>query len=58
MPIDRDDADERQARIEQMIEEFRQAKQRALVRRGRRLWRSAEARQQIVALEAEPERIH
>jgi hypothetical protein len=58
MPINRDEPEERLARIEQMIEEFREAKQRELVRWGRRLWRRAEARQQIVALEAEPERIH
>jgi hypothetical protein len=58
MPIDRNDTEERLARIEQMIEEFRQAKQRELVRRGLRLWRRAEARQQMVVLDAEPERIH
>jgi hypothetical protein len=41
-----------------MIEELREPKQRELVRWGLRLWRGVEARQQIVALEAEPERIH
>ena len=41
-----------------MIEELRETKQRELVRWGLRLWRRVEARQQIVALEAEPERIH
>ena len=57
VPKDRN-AEEREARIEQVIAEFRDAKQRELVRRGRRLWRQAEARQQIAELEAAPKRIH
>jgi len=59
MSTDGGDIDERLARIEQMIEEFREAKQRELVvRRRLRLWRGAQARRQMVVLEAEPERIH
>ncbi len=43
MAIERDDADERQARIEMMIVEFRTAQQRRLVRRGIGSWKRAEA---------------
>jgi hypothetical protein len=57
MALERNDTDDRLIRIEQMIEEFREARQRRLVRRALRFWRKAKALQQIVDLEVEPERI-
>src|SRR5437763_15666296 len=38
---------DRRARIEQMIEDYRRAKQRRLMRRAIALWRKTEARQQV-----------
>jgi hypothetical protein len=58
MVIHRIDPIERRARIEQLIERYRAAKQRRFLQRAMRLWRNAEARQQIVELEASPQRIH
>jgi hypothetical protein len=49
MAIDRNDSDERQARLDTMIEEFRAAQQRQLVKRGIVLWKRAEAAQQAMA---------
>jgi len=49
---------ERISRIEQMIDEYREAKRRRLVRRAIRLWRRTEARQQLIHLEAPSERVH
>jgi len=48
MAIDRDDRDERQARIDALIEQFRAAQQRRLVKRGIALWKRAEAAQQAM----------
>jgi hypothetical protein len=58
MPDDPARATARRARIDQMIEFYRLAKQRRLMRRAMRLWRHAEADHQIVKLEAPPERVH
>jgi hypothetical protein len=52
------DLEERQAQIERMIECYGAAKQRRLLRRAMRLWRLAEVHQQLVRLEAAPERVH
>ena len=38
MGIDRDDRSERQERIERMMNEFREAERRRLVKRGIELW--------------------
>jgi hypothetical protein len=48
MTIDRKKSDERQARIDAMIEEFRAAQQRRLVKRGIALWNRAEAAQRAM----------
>jgi len=58
MVIDRIDPTERRARIEQLIEKYRAAKQCRLRRRAMRLWRNTEVRQKIVELEASPPRVH
>jgi hypothetical protein len=58
MPIDPTEAQERLARIVQMIEEYRWADERRRLKRALRLWRKGEAQQQLVELEAEPERVH
>jgi len=55
---DRIDPAERRARIEQLIEEYRVAKQLRLLRSALRLWRKTEARQRFVAIHAPPRRIH
>jgi hypothetical protein len=58
MPEDPGPAKARRARIDQMIEQYRVAKQRRLMRRAVRLWRQAETDHQLVRLEALPERVH
>jgi hypothetical protein len=49
---------ERRARIEQMIDEYREAKQRRLVQRATTLWRKTETHRRLVNFEAPPERVH
>ena len=49
MAIDRNDRDERQARIDALIAQFRAAQERRLVKRGIALWKRAEAAQQAMA---------
>ncbi len=56
--MDRTDTQERRARIEQMIEEHRRAKKRQFLRRAIKLYRRAEADQQLARLEAQPQRVH
>lgn len=52
------DPGDRHARIAQMIELFRAAKKRQRLKRAVKLWRRAEARLKLVALDAPPERVH
>jgi hypothetical protein len=58
MMIDRTDAAERLARIEQLIWEYRAKKRRQLLRRARKLWLAAEAHQRLARFEAPPERVN
>jgi len=58
MPDDPARGTARRARIDQIIEQYRVAKQRRLMRRAMRLWRQAEVDHQFVRLEAPPERVH
>ena len=60
MAIERDDADERQARIDAMIGQFREAQKRRMVRRGLALWKRAEANERAKAHRPAglPEKIH
>ncbi|MGH9253129.1 MAG: hypothetical protein ACRD3C_01010 [Vicinamibacterales bacterium] len=60
MAIDRNDRDERQARIDALIEQFRAAQQRRLVKRGLVLWKRAEAAQQAMTCvePRPPEKVH
>ena len=60
MAIDRNDRDERQARIDAFIEELRAAQQRRLVKRGIALWNRAEAAHQAMtcAEPPPPEKVH
>ena len=60
MAIDRSDHDERQARIDAMIEEFRAAQQRRLVKRGIARWNRVEAAQQAMTWvePPPPEKVH
>ena len=57
MAIDRNDSDERQARLDAMIEEFRAAQQRQLVKRGK-LHRAESARQATACVETPPEKVN
>ena len=57
-PIEPSLTAEQRARIEQMIEAYREAKQRRLLQRATDLWRKTEARQRPVKFEAPPERVH
>ena len=60
MAIDPKNDDQRQARIDAMIEEFRAAQQRRLVKRGIALWNRAEAEYQAMACvePAPPDKVH
>ena len=60
MAIDRHDSEERQARLDLMITEFRAAQQRRLVKRGIALWSRAEAAHLAMAYvaPAPPEKVH
>jgi hypothetical protein len=58
MAIDRNDADERQARLDAMTAEFRSAQQHRLVKRGIALWRRAEAAQTMALPVPPPEKLH
>jgi len=60
MAIDRNDSEERQARLDKMIEEFRAAQQRRLVKVGIALWNRTEAAQRAMACvePAPPEQVH
>ena len=49
MAIERNDTEERQARLDAMIAEFRTAQQRRLVKVGKALWTRTE-RQSVAAL--------
>ena len=57
-PIDPTQAAEQRARIEQMIEEYREATQQRLLQRAMTLWLNAEADQRLLAFEAQAERVH
>ena len=59
MAIERDDIDERQARIEAMMAEFRVAQLRRLAKQGIALWKRTEMEQHLAALATPaPTRIH
>jgi hypothetical protein len=58
MPDDPALAKARDVRIDQMIEQYRMARQRRLVHRAKRLQRQADANHQFARLEAPPERVH
>lgn len=60
MAIDRNDRDEREARLNALIEEFRAAQQRRLVKRGIALWNRTEAAHQAMAYvdPPPPEKVH
>ena len=48
MAIQRDDTDERQARLDSIIEQFRAAEKRALLKRGIALWTRTVAQRRMV----------
>ena len=52
------DEAERHTRIEQLIEQYRAAKRRRILRRAIKLWRAVEADQRLAGFEAQPYRIH
>ena len=54
MPIERDDTEERLARLNCMIAEFRAARHRRLVKQGMAVWKRAEAEMEHRAFDAKP----
>ena len=60
MAIDRNDNQGRQARLDKMIEEFRAAQQRRLVKAEMARWNRTEAAQQAMACAkpAPPDNVH
>jgi hypothetical protein len=58
MPYDPARSKARRERIDQLMEQYRVARQRRLMRRAMRLWRQSETDQQLVRLDAPPERVH
>lgn len=56
MAVDRNDSEERQARLDWMMEEFRAAQQRRVVKAGIALWNRTEAAQQAMACVEPPPR--
>jgi hypothetical protein len=58
IPLDEADRFARAARIDRMIEHYRLAKQRRLVRQAMTLWRKIEAHQRFLSFEKPFERIH
>ena len=57
-PVDPTHAADQRARIEQMIEQYREATERRLLQRAMTLWLNAEADQRLWAFEAQVERVH
>ena len=60
MAIDRNDSEARQARLDAMIEEFRAAQQRRLVKAEMAHWNRTKAAQQAMACvkPAPPDKVH
>ena len=54
MAIEQNNVEERQARLDAMIAEFRAAQQRRLVKAGEALWRNSERAQRSPAAAVEP----
>jgi hypothetical protein len=52
------DPSEQLERIELLIEQYRVAKQRRLMRLAMKLWRRTQSDQQLLKLEASAERVH
>ena len=55
MAIEQNNVEERQARLDAMIAEFRAAQQRRLVKAGKALWHNSERAQRSPAAAVEPE---
>jgi hypothetical protein len=58
IPIDHANTGGRHARIERMIEQYRLAKKRRLLRQAIAFWRKLEARQALERFEQQSERVH
>jgi hypothetical protein len=58
IPLDGAGRRDRIARIERMIEHYREAKKRRLVRQAMTLWRQVEAQEKLRGFEKPPERVH
>jgi len=48
----------RLARLERLIEQYREQKRRQLLHRALKMWRRTEADQRLATLELRPERVH
>ena len=58
MSTDLHDIDERQARIDAMVDEFRAARQRRMVKQGIALWNRTEAEQRAAQTEPPPSKVN
>jgi hypothetical protein len=58
MAIQRDTTEERQARLDKMITEFRDAQKRALLKRGVTLWNRTDQEQALTPAVPPPDRIN
>ena len=58
IPLDDAGRRDRIARIGRMIEHYREAKKRRLVRQAMTLWRQVEAQEKLRGFEKPPERVH
>jgi hypothetical protein len=56
--IDRRESEQRRASIEQLIDDYRAARHRQLLERAIKLWRRAEAQQQLAQLDGQSEHVH
>jgi len=56
--MDRLDTADWSARLERMMEHYREASKRRQLENAMKLWRTHEAREALAALERPPERIH
>jgi len=58
IPVDVADRSDRIARLDRLIEQYRLAKKRRLVRQAMSLWRKIQAHQRVLDFEKSDERIH
>ena len=58
IPADLADRSDRIARLERLMEQYRLAKKRRLVRQAMSLWRKIQAQQKVLDFEKSADRVH